>query len=203
MRHIDKDFSTRRPTTTSPPATSSPGPASSPTRAVTPAPRTAKTTEGTNSNCCRRIRQGRINCHRLRPVSANSFFRRRTEIDRARRGTPTPSSRGSLSTSQQGNQSLERSGGPASRQWSSSRHSTPSKQNPAPSGAGSGSSGLTGSASGTGLSSGASGVTSGGTASEIGRTSEQGRDYLIELDGDLLSVYGLQSLKFLDRPWNK
>ena len=36
-----------------------------------------------------------------------------------------------------------------------------------------------------------------------GRTSEQGRDYLIELDGDLLSVYGLQSLKFLDRPWNR
>lgn len=38
---------------------------------------------------------------------------------------------------------------------------------------------------------------------ETGRTSEQGRDYLIELDGDLLSVYGLQSLKFLDRPWNR
>ncbi|XP_071746613.1 uncharacterized protein [Lepeophtheirus salmonis] len=36
-----------------------------------------------------------------------------------------------------------------------------------------------------------------------GRTSEQGRDYLIELDGDLLAVYGYQSLKFLDRPWNK
>ncbi len=36
-----------------------------------------------------------------------------------------------------------------------------------------------------------------------GRTSEQGRDFLIELDGDLLSVYGLQSLKFLDRPWNR
>jgi hypothetical protein len=36
-----------------------------------------------------------------------------------------------------------------------------------------------------------------------GRTSEQGRDFLIELDGDLLSVYGLQALKFLDRPWNK
>ena len=39
--------------------------------------------------------------------------------------------------------------------------------------------------------------------SEVGRTSEQGRDYLIELDGDLLSVYGAQSLKFLDRPWNR
>ena len=38
---------------------------------------------------------------------------------------------------------------------------------------------------------------------ETGRTSEQGRDFLIELDGDLLSVYGLQSLKFLDRPWNR
>ena len=31
----------------------------------------------------------------------------------------------------------------------------------------------------------------------------QGRDFLIELDGDLLSVYGPQSLKFLDRPWNR
>ena len=30
-----------------------------------------------------------------------------------------------------------------------------------------------------------------------------GRDYLIELDGDLLSVYGPQSLRFLDRPWNR
>jgi hypothetical protein len=39
--------------------------------------------------------------------------------------------------------------------------------------------------------------------SDTGRTSEQGRDYLIELDGDLLSVYGLQSLKFLDRSWNR
>ncbi|TRY79764.1 hypothetical protein TCAL_08100 [Tigriopus californicus] len=39
--------------------------------------------------------------------------------------------------------------------------------------------------------------------SETGRTSEQGTDYLIELDGDLLSVYGAQSLKFLDRPWNR
>ena len=26
---------------------------------------------------------------------------------------------------------------------------------------------------------------------------------MIELDGDLLSVYGPQSLKFLDRPWNR
>ena len=30
-----------------------------------------------------------------------------------------------------------------------------------------------------------------------------GRDYLIEIDGELLSVYGPQSLRFLDRPWNR
>ena len=36
-----------------------------------------------------------------------------------------------------------------------------------------------------------------------GRTSEQGKDYLIELDGDLLSVYGSPSIKYLERPWNK
>lgn len=40
-------------------------------------------------------------------------------------------------------------------------------------------------------------------ASDIGRTFEQGRDFLIELDADQLSVYGPQSLKFLDRPWNR
>lgn len=31
----------------------------------------------------------------------------------------------------------------------------------------------------------------------------QGRDFLIELDGDLVNVFGIQALKFLDRPWNK
>ncbi len=49
----------------------------------------------------------------------------------------------------------------------------------------------------------AAAVASGPAVGETGRTSEQGRDFLIELDGDLLSVYGLQSLKFLDRPWNR
>ncbi len=39
--------------------------------------------------------------------------------------------------------------------------------------------------------------------SEGGRTSEQGRDFLIELDGDMLNVYGAHALKFLDRPWNR
>ena len=43
----------------------------------------------------------------------------------------------------------------------------------------------------------------GGGAEHGGRTSEQGKDYLIELDGDVLSVYGSPSIKFLDRPWNK
>ena len=32
---------------------------------------------------------------------------------------------------------------------------------------------------------------------------EQGRDFLIELDGDLINVFGPQALKFLDKPWNK
>merc|ERR1712110_315409 len=36
-----------------------------------------------------------------------------------------------------------------------------------------------------------------------GRTIEQGRDFLIELDGDLINVFGPQALKFLDKPWNK
>ena len=31
----------------------------------------------------------------------------------------------------------------------------------------------------------------------------KGRDFLIELDGDLVNVFGIQALKFLDRPWNK
>ena len=38
---------------------------------------------------------------------------------------------------------------------------------------------------------------------DTGRTFEQGRDFLIELEADLLSVYGQQSLRFLDRPWNR
>ena len=38
---------------------------------------------------------------------------------------------------------------------------------------------------------------------DTGRTVEQGRDFLIELDGDLVNVFGAQALKFLDRPWNK
>ncbi len=38
---------------------------------------------------------------------------------------------------------------------------------------------------------------------DTGRTVEQGRDFLIELDGDLVNVFGIQALKFLDRPWNK
>jgi hypothetical protein len=35
------------------------------------------------------------------------------------------------------------------------------------------------------------------------RTCEQGADYLIELEGDTLSVYGSPAIHFLERPWNR
>jgi leucine-rich repeat-containing protein 49 len=41
------------------------------------------------------------------------------------------------------------------------------------------------------------------SSADTGRTVEQGRDFLIELDGDLVNVFGPQALKFLDRPWNR
>ena len=42
-----------------------------------------------------------------------------------------------------------------------------------------------------------------GDSDSSGRTCEQGEDYLIEIDGDTLSVYGSPSLQFIDRSWNK
>ncbi|XP_023334085.1 uncharacterized protein LOC111705689 [Eurytemora carolleeae] len=36
-----------------------------------------------------------------------------------------------------------------------------------------------------------------------GRTCEQGEDYLIEIEGDTLSVYGSPALQFIERSWNK